>query len=319
MSLLPNFVLAIRDEEATFVKRRFSCQNFATRAHLETIGKTFIHGYRAGLAERRPEALGSALAAVAPEFRGFAFEGAGMAVALLDSLFPWRRRFRALLAGAGRSHRYMLHIGAGWARARLRRRATPWIENDPLLGWLAVDGFGFHQGYFHPETFVTAGRRPARIGGYAARAFDQGLGRSLWFVFGADLLAASRAIARLAPERHGDLWAGLGLAAAYAGNGARPAHDALRRAAGAFLPAVAQGVAFAAAARVEADNLTENTRTACQHFCGCEAATVAAIVIDARARLTRSTDETYPEYEAWRQAIHAVFGANAGIAVRSVR
>lgn len=319
MSLLRHYVLAIADEEATFVKRGFSYQNFATRAHLETIGKTFMCGYRAGLTERQPEALGGVLAGVVPELRGFAFEGAGMALALLDSIFPWRRRFRALLMGPGRSHRYMLHVGAGWARARLRRRAAPWVENDPLLGWLAVDGFGFHQGYFHPDTFVTAGRRPARIGVYAARAFDQGLGRSLWFVFGADLVAASRAIARLVPERHSDLWSGLGLAAAYAGSGSRPAHEALRRAAGAFLPDVAQGVAFATAARIEADNLTENTRTACQLFCGCEPATVAAIVNDARARLTRSTDETHPAYEAWRQAISAVFGANREVAVRGVR
>ena len=319
MSLLRNYVLAIGDEEVTFVKRRFSCQHFATRVHLEAIGKTFLRGYRAGLAERQPDALCGAIDAVVPELRGFAFEGGGMALTLLDSLFPWRHRLRALLMGPGRSYRYMLHVGAGWARARLRRRAAPWIENDPLLGWLAVDGFGFHQGYFHPETFVTAGRRPARIGSYAARAFDQGLGRSLWFIFGADPLAASRAIARMAPERHGDLWSGLGLAAAYAGNGSRPAHDALRRHAGAFLPTVAQGVAFAAAARVEADNLTENTRAACQLFCECEPATAAAIVVDARARLTRSTDETRPEYEGWRQAISAVFGANRDVAVRGVR
>ena len=222
-------LLTIADDEATFARRQFCCPDPRARAHLETIGKAFLLGYRAALEERHADALGDRLDATPPEMRGFAFEGAGMAAALLDSLLPWRRRFRTLLAGRGRAHRYMLHVGAGWACARLYRRPAPWVEDDPLLGWLAVDGFGFHQGYFRADKYVTAGQPPRRARGYAARAFDQGLGRSLWFFCGAEPRRAARAIARLSQERHADLWSGLGLAATYAGGASR--HDARHAAA----------------------------------------------------------------------------------------
>ncbi len=302
-------LLTIADDEATFARRQFCCPDPRARAHLETIGKAFLLGYRAALEERHADALGDRLDATPPEMRGFAFEGAGMAAALLDSLLPWRRRFRTLLAGRGRAHRYMLHVGAGWACARLYRRPAPWVEDDPLLGWLAVDGFGFHQGYFRADKYVTAGQPPRRARGYAARAFDQGLGRSLWFFCGAEPRRAARAIARLSQERHADLWSGLGLAATYAGGASRQTLDTLRRAAGPFLPEVAQGAAFAAAARLEAHNLTEDTRTGCQLFCGCEPAVAASIVTRAREQLTGDDGSPQPPYEKWRQSIGAVFSS----------
>ena len=58
---------------------------------------------------------------------------------------------------------------------------------DPLLGWLALDGYGFHEGYFHWRETVEQQAVPVRLKGYARRGFDQGLGRSLWFVKGAEV------------------------------------------------------------------------------------------------------------------------------------
>ena len=302
-------VLTIADREATFARRRFFCADPGVTAHLEAIGRAFLRGYRAALGERHPDTLADMLDAAPTEDRGFAFEGAGMALALLDLLLPWRRRLRSLLVGRGRAHRYMLHVGAGWARARLYRRPAPWIEDDPLLGWLAVDGFGFHQGYFEPAKYVTAARRSWRARAYAARAFDQGLGRSLWFICGADPLRAAHVIEGFPRDRQADLWSGLGLAATYAGGASRQALDALRRAAGPFLPHVAQGAAFAAAARFEARNPTDNMAAGCELFCACDAAAAVAVVTDARNRLSKDETDDRPPYEAWRQSVRAAFEA----------
>ncbi len=67
---------------------------------------------------------------------------------------------------------------------------------DPLLGWLVVDGFGFHEGYFHwrRQLDPAAVRPPLSL--YGKKAFDQGLGRSLWFVEGTDIHRISSRIAR---------------------------------------------------------------------------------------------------------------------------
>ena len=53
----------------------------------------------------------------------------------------------------------MMHVGLGWALARLRRSVTPYLAQlDPLLGWLAVDGYGFHEGYFDWPRYVEGQR-----------------------------------------------------------------------------------------------------------------------------------------------------------------
>src|SRR5436189_4188051 len=140
-----------------------------------------------------------------------------MALDLLDQLRPWAPRlFPAFLADPGQRHIYMVHVGAGWSMARLRLRLRRRLSQlDPLLGWLALDGFGFHEGYFHWPRYAN-GIRPAAFEGYALRVFDQGLGRSLWFVSGADPKWIAGVISAFPEDRRADLWCGVGLACAYA-------------------------------------------------------------------------------------------------------
>ena len=52
---------------------------------------------------------------------------------------------------------------------------------------------------------------------YSARAIDQGIGRALWFVGGTDADVVADLIAAYPAHRRGDLYAGAGLAATYAG------------------------------------------------------------------------------------------------------
>src|SRR5215211_6787149 len=208
-------VLGIGPDEAGFDRRGFAG---APRRRLELVGRTFVSGYRAALRDDDPGALAAALAPVDRELSGFAWEGAAMGVALRDALAPWRpARLPALLAGPGRAHRYMVHVGAGWALARLRRAPAAIRSLDPVLRWLALDGYGFHQGYFQPARHLHAGDRPRGFAGYAARAFDQGLGRSLWFAQAAQPEAVRRAVGAFEETRRPDLWSGVALAAAYAG------------------------------------------------------------------------------------------------------
>jgi len=55
-----------------------------------------------------------------------------------------------------------------------------------------MDGFGFHEGYFQWSRSVRKKALPKGVNGYALRAFDQGLGRSLWFVECADIAESQK-------------------------------------------------------------------------------------------------------------------------------
>jgi hypothetical protein len=291
-------IFGIGPEEATFERRGFALVPGPQR-RLEDVGRTFVAGYRAALDDDAPDALARALAPVDRELAGFAWEGAAMGVALRDALAPWRLpRFPELLAGPGYPHRYMVHVGAGWALARLRRGPHAIGSLDPLLRWLALDGYGFHQGYFHPTRSLRAGERPRGFSGYAARAFDQGLGRSLWFVEAAQPAQIAFTVADFPEHRRRDLWSGVALAAAYAGGASPQALELIAAEAGPHAGHVAQGAAFAAAARHHAGNPAAHTELACRVLAG-TSAREAALLTDAAAR-SLSADGPEPAYEEWR-------------------
>jgi hypothetical protein len=292
-------------EEVSFVRRGFRGGDAALHRHLEGIGRAFLHGYHAALEEDRPDRLAPRLDEWEPGLRGFAFEGAGMGLHLLDLLLPWKRgRLRGFLAGPAAAHVYMVHVGAGWALAQLGLRVDPALARlDPLLGWLAVDGYGFHHGYFRWPEAVGRQRVPRRLSGYAQRVFDQGLGRSLWFVEGAEANRIAATIAGFPPSRHADLWSGAGLACAYAGGVPEEAVEQLGRRAGRDHPHLAQGAAFAAKARRRAGNPAPHTEMACRILCGMSADEAAGRTDQALIDL--SDNEGLPAYEVWRGRIRA--------------
>jgi hypothetical protein len=298
-------VFGISPEEVTAARRGFSAGAAGVQARLEQIGRTFLHGYHAALEEPEAESLAERLNQVDREVCGFAFEGAAMALGLLDRLTPWRRtRWRAFVDGPAAAHVYMVHVGLGWVLARLRCRVEPALAAlDPLLRWLVVDGYGFHEGYFHWPRTVDGQAVPGCLSGYARRAFDQGLGRSLWFVRAADPAGIAATVAAFPPARRGDLWAGVGLACAYAGGVGEAALRELDTSAGGHHPRLAQGVAFAAKARARAGNPAAHTELACDVLCGLGAAEAAGLTDAALVDLPPDGPE--PAFELWRQRVQA--------------
>jgi len=109
-----NKLLSIDWREVTFARRGFSSPRTEIRERLEHVGTIFLVGYHAALQKNELEAL-SELEQVELEYRGFAYEGAAMALALCDAIVPASSRLTGFMAGAGKQHIYMLHVGAGWA------------------------------------------------------------------------------------------------------------------------------------------------------------------------------------------------------------
>jgi hypothetical protein len=303
----PRILFGLSPHEVTFGRRGFHESDPDARERLENIGLTFLHGYHAAL-DGSLYSLASQLSKVERELQGFAFEGAAMALALLDILTPWKKdRWPSFLSGPGGLHKYMVHVGYGWALARLNMRVEKALSRmDPLLGWLAVDGYGFHEGYFHPRRYLVEHSLPAKLSGYACRVFDQGLGRSLWFAEGADVSRIPSVIASFPPTRQADLWSGIGLACAYAGGVDGAGVKILSDAAGENRFQMAQGAAFAAKARQRAGNPAPHTSIACQVLCGTsaeEAAQWTDLALADLKGLSPGVGGELPAYEVWRQGV----------------
>src|SRR5581483_10563330 len=258
--------------EAQLSVRGFHVKDAAARNMLETIGETFLTGYSYAAEAREPLEAEERLEQLPWQFRGFAYEGAGMGFAVRDGLPFGGRHVSRFLEGRAQNHIYMVYVGIGWAMARLPR--LRWAKastaaSDPLLRWLVLDGYGFHQAYFRTDRYVHQQYQEANFpwpaddsAGYARRVIDQGVGRAIWFVAGADPNRAADLIDAFDESRLPDLYAGAGLACTYAGAANEAELQTFLTRAGAYAPQVAQGSVFASAARFRAGLVTEHTTLA---------------------------------------------------------
>lgn len=307
-------LLSINGREVTFARRGFSSSKPEVRDRLEYVGTIFLVGYHAALQERELEALRARLEQVALDVRGFAYEGAAMAIALLDAITRGSSRLAEFMAGPGKQHIYMLHVGAGWAYARLpwlrRRIEAVTCKFDPVLRWLILDGYGFHQGYFHFKAPLSSALSRLSVG--ARHVFYQGLGRSLWFVHGCDPDQISETISSFPALYQCDAWSGIGLACAYAGGATASDLQQLVSMASHFVSALAQGTAFAAKARQLAGNEAAHTELACAALAGVNLEQAAALCDHALTQINR--DSSSP-YQQWRELVQNYFARNAAAEV----
>jgi hypothetical protein len=189
---------------------------------------------------------------------------------MLDMLIPGKPyRLDSYFKGAGEHHDYIVAVGAGFAVAR-----TPWGLRamngylrtlDPLIAWCVPCGYGFHEGFFHHRQFIDAVKDPpASLSPLGTQLFDSGLGRSLWWVKGADPSRIHSAIDRFPEDRRAELWAGIGIAACYAGGVGESELMSLHELSGAYRADFHSGLPFAARLRQKAGNYSDTTELACR-------------------------------------------------------
>lgn len=293
--------LILSPREAQFAVRGFEAGDPVKRLGLERIGGHFIGGYNAAVCARNPRDIRLYVDAVAAPDQGFAAEGAAMGTAIVDALSFRPRLLSSCVGEFSHDLTYLVHVGAGWAMARVPwRRKRILSALDPLYVWLAYDGLGFHDTYFSHRSVLEGWRRVRA--GYAARAYDQGVGRAIWFFAGGSVSGALACIRSLPASRHPDLWAGLGLAMGYTGLADdQDVTDALENA-GSNVSHFAQGVAFACEARSLAGAIPEGTQRVASLVWNEAAQNVAMRVRDLRLGLPNP--RTNPQsYELWRSAI----------------
>ncbi|MFD1324060.1 DUF1702 family protein [Micromonospora sonneratiae] len=292
-------LLALSTELVDFDARGFRTVPSATRAQLESAAGAFIDGFNLELAAGPVDVSG-----FTPHTRGLAAEGAAMAAVLLDRLSPRpARHFPALLREHGQRYSYLLYVGAGWAMAKLRYPGIgPLHASDPLLCWLAYDGYGFCRGFFASRRALNRWRRhPGRCDAVCAIRY-QGLGRSMWFRECADPSAIAAVIASFPTAHRGDLWSGVALASVYAGGVPTETYPQLRRLAGTHGAALAQGAAFGAEAWQASGHPPEHAFAGVLALTGVDLREAAEWTWQARDGLDRA-DAGPRDYARWRARI----------------
>jgi len=315
-------LFSIAPTEVSTAKRGFQVDDPYKQERIEAIGLSFLAGYHAAIDAQSTDQLHQSLESVSSEYKGFAYEGAAMGLGLMDQLFPWRSsQFSIFLTDARNLYPYLTYVGLGWSLARLpggivnfSKRlveslspSTETASNNSLLTCLVIDGYGFHQGYFVWKKYVQEKFEPIYLPPACLPLFNQGLGRSLCFVLGMDGERIATTIKQFPQSRQADLWSGVGLAVTYAGGLTGSDIESLKKQSQEYLPAFAQGVAFAAKARQRANYVPEHTVLVCQLVWG-QPVEVIANLTDTKL-WDLPLNSKLEAYRIWRQRLQQAFAS----------
>jgi len=310
-------VLAPSLEDVSFAGRGFGVSPTPATDRLEAVPQAVVCGFEWAIAAHDLTDVKRRLRLVDEEQRGFAYEGATMAYTILDTIRG--NRTRELLSGPGEKHILLAYIGIGFAMARLPRPLWKKVLPDltsryhPTMSWLAVDGYGFDRAYFDTERWVDRQEIPAPYPWqgspqYFLRAVDQGIGRALWFISGADPDKVTAAVRRFADSRQADLWSGVGLASTFAGGCSADGLAQVRKSAGEHWTELALGSVFAVKARSYAGFVPEHTAVATEQLC--DLSVEGADVLADRTEVDPEGSGPQPQYEIWRRRIKAHFATS---------
>lgn len=136
----------------------------------------------------------------------------------------------------------------------------------------------------------------------AAEAFDQGLGRALWFIAGSDWRIIEQLVERFSYKRRFSLWRGIGLMAGFWGAEDEQQLKKLFKAASTFRPFFQQGAAQAVCMRYDMDDVADHNDSAAKLICGGSTAEVADL---ARSRMEKFAGEVMDSkvYFSWQNEL----------------
>jgi enediyne biosynthesis protein E3 len=313
LKALRRLIMGLPLDEAGFDRRGFHMGRAQER--IERVAKSLLIGYNLTVDDSRLSTVLLQLGMIENEVRGLAYEGAAMALTLLDTLTPGSnaKRLRGLMESSPRA-RYLTMLGAGMALGVFRYPFAKLVaQMDPLLGWVIVDGFGFYYGLLRTKPTIYGHFKPRACTGFSGRMYDAGVGRSLWFAECGEVKRVVETLQRFAPERHGDLWSGVGVACTYAGGVEREELQYLMERADKHLPALAQGCAFASYARHEFGNAVAHVDLAAQTIWSRPSADLKVVFEEARDEARAAGPGNVPPYAFLLDRVQHAFRSAATI------
>lgn len=290
----------------------FPGQETETRKRLRLSSNAFINGYNTALEVGLSHILISELQAFDIHLRGFAYEGTGMGLAMIDyTSFGGKSKFQKFV-NENPNYKGMAHVGAGFTISVLNRNIEKSLAPmEPMERWWAIDGYGFYNGVNNWEQSIKKQIVPRKIIGYALRAFDRGLGRSIWFLFSGDLDRIVEQLEKFSESRRADIWSGIGVASTYAGGVSEETLGNFHTTAGCYKSYVSLGSTQAAYARYMAGNIVEHNDLASSVYCGMSAENAAKLTIEVAQKLNVDANEKVfveqPIFEVYRENIRNKF------------
>jgi hypothetical protein len=164
-----------------------------------------------------------------------------------------------------------------------------------------LDGHGYYDGTFRQVRSVGSKERPDCIQQKDFSAYDQGLGRSLWYSNKGDIQKIKNTIQSFPADRQKHLWRGIGIASVFVGKCDATSLQMLMESAGNYKIQLAIGASIVAKARTETKTFTQDVENACRIWCTISADQARKLV--AHAELINEDQED--AYNLWLNSLEA--------------
>jgi hypothetical protein len=237
-------------------------------SRMEIIRNGFQHGKAAASETKDPDQLMKILAEDHSEFRSVVYEGASMELALQGFADGSMQRWKLFLENT-KEHSAQIFIGLGWAIAQEKITELSFTNDlDQNMMFRSWDGSGYFDAVFRQRQTIKNQNRLEYIPEKNYHEYDQGMGRSLWYIVKGEALKLPEMIALFDESRHPDLWRGIGIACSYVGGFDETILKSLSSLAGKHHKQLGVGAAMVAKSRILANCFTDDIETACNYWCG---------------------------------------------------
>ncbi|MEO7265242.1 MAG: DUF1702 family protein, partial [Ferruginibacter sp.] len=198
---------------------------------------------------------------IEPEFRSIGYEAASMVIALSDlNNYKNLKAFLLFAKGPALAHAAQVHVGLGWAIAKMKLPFLPVVEKiDDQFYYRIADGCGYYDGFFRNRHAVINQQLPVYMPIESMHFYYQGIGRSLWYSCNAEIEKVRSNIEIFPADLHADLWRGVGIAVAYVGGCDADTLKIIFEFAKLHQEQLTNGAALAARSRMEAGTITSDT------------------------------------------------------------
>jgi hypothetical protein len=186
-----------------------------------------------------------------------------------------------------------VHIGLGWALSQRQVSIFHFIRDiSPIMQSRVLDGVGYYEGMFRNRTTIRDKVIPDWLGPNHLHAYDQGIGRALWYIAKGNTDQLLKLIDGFSDNRKPDLWRGIGIAASYVGGCDEAMLISLYDLAASYQVQLASGAVFLAHSRQDAHTMNPETEFACRAWCHMSVEEVIALM-DRTEPSPAASDDSY--------------------------
>jgi enediyne biosynthesis protein E3 len=235
---------------------------------LRDVANTFLDGFMVAM-EAPGQSVQKEISTLPKTERGVCYEGAAAGKTVRDLTANNDLYEASALLREEESYSFLLYLGIGEAMAQLKLppQLCNAVAKERWSGQI-IEGYGFFDGYFNWYDALVHQKYPQGLEPGLKAAYDQGIGRAIYFVTNCDPVQMRDMIACYAPERRSEIWSGAGIPVAYVGGLSERELKKFLNFAGPYRAELMQGVLLGASARARQNVIPDHTELACNVMCG---------------------------------------------------